>query len=242
LVDTLNVIVAAAGSGKRMNKGINKQYLTLRSRPILSYCLEVFEHSPLVNNVLVVVKESEIGFCQKEIVERYGYKKVRKVIAGGAERQDSVWAGLNSLEQSTGLIAVHDGARPFITDQLLTKLVSTAAQWDSAIPGVPVKDTVKLVDNEGFVSKTLDRSRIFFVQTPQVFRLEYLIKAYQKAVEEQFAATDDASIYEKYVGKVKIVPGDYRNIKITTPEDLSYAREIADDLISRGLIIDSGVS
>jgi len=221
MVNNLRVVIAAAGTGSRMKSKINKQYMLLNSRPVLSYSLDVFEKYEAVDEIVIVAHPRDTEYCEKEIVKKFGYRKVKKVIPGGEQRQDSVWAGLLQLNRdTTDYVAVHDGARPLLTLALLDDLIKEAEEWGAAIPGVYVKDTLKMVDRDGFVGNTLDRSSTVFIQTPQVFRFKEIYQAYEMALEEGFKSTDDAALFEKYIGRVKVVPGNYNNLKITTPEDL----------------------
>jgi 2-C-methyl-D-erythritol 4-phosphate cytidylyltransferase len=227
MVNNLRVVIAAAGTGSRMKSRINKQYMLLNSRPILSYSLDVFEKYEAVDEIVIVAHPREIEYCEKEIVKKFGYRKVKKVIPGGHQRQDSVWAGLLQLNgDSTDYVAVHDGARPLLTSALLDDLIKEAGEWGAAIPGIYVRDTLKMVDRDGFVGNTLDRSSTVFIQTPQVFRFQEIYQAYEMAREEGFISTDDAALFEKYIGRVKVVPGNYNNLKITTPEDLIIAEAL----------------
>lgn len=230
MVNNLRVVIAAAGSGSRMGGKINKQYILLKSRPLLAYSLDVFEKMELVDEIVIVAQAREIEYCEREVVKRFSYQKVSRVVAGGLERQDSIWAGLEELNSNTDFVAVHDGARPFVTSELIEEVLKEAVRWGAAIPGVAVRDTLKQVDRDNFVRQTLDRSSVFAIQTPQIFRYCELHKAYEYAREQRVKATDDASLFEKYIGRVKVVPGDYRNLKITTPEDLAIARTILDSL------------
>jgi 2-C-methyl-D-erythritol 4-phosphate cytidylyltransferase len=223
------VIVAAAGTGSRMGTDINKQYLLLRGRPLLSYALDIFERAEMVTEIVVVTQEQELEYCREKVIAPYGYQKISGLVPGGARRQDSVWAGLQHITKKTGLVAVHDGARPFITELMLKELLEEGKRWGAAIPGRPALETLKLVDRELMVEKTLDRSLIWSVQTPQVFHYDSIVKAYREAEREGFGATDDAALYERYIGRVKIVPGDDDNIKITTWTDLSRAEVILEN-------------
>ncbi len=226
MVNNLRVVIAAAGSGSRMGSKTNKQYIQLGTRPLLTYSLDTFEKMEIVKDIIIVAKEPEIEYCEKAVVKACGYKKVSRVIAGGLERQDSIWLGLNELDKDTDYVAVHDGARPFVTVELVMRILEAAVRWGAAIPAVAVRDTLKKVDKDNFVRQTLDRAAIFAIQTPQIFRYGELYKSYEYAREQGINATDDASLYEKYIGRVKVVPGDYNNLKITTPEDLVIARTI----------------
>ncbi|MDD2372104.1 MAG: 2-C-methyl-D-erythritol 4-phosphate cytidylyltransferase [Syntrophomonadaceae bacterium] len=227
MVNNLRVVIAAAGTGSRMKSRINKQYMLLNSRPILSYSLDVFEKYEAVDEIVIVANPRDTEYCEKEIVKKFGYRKVKKVIPGGEQRQDSVWAGLMQLNRdTTDYVAVHDGARPLLTSALLSDLIRQAEEWGAAIPGVYIRDTLKMVDRDGFVGNTLDRSSTVFIQTPQVFRFQEIYQAYKMALEEGFKSTDDAALFEKYIGRVKVVPGNYNNLKITTPEDLIIAQSL----------------
>jgi 2-C-methyl-D-erythritol 4-phosphate cytidylyltransferase len=181
MVDNLRVVIAAAGAGKRMGAGINKQYLLLGSRPLLCYCLDVFQLSPLVDSIVVVTGSQEVEYCREKVIRPYNYTKVCEVVAGGPERQDSVKTGLAILGNDTDLVAIHDGARPFITTSLLESLYLAASCYGAAIPGVPVKDTIKRFDQDGFVDHTINRAEVYAVQTPQIFKYQILRQAYEKA-------------------------------------------------------------
>ncbi|MDD4775422.1 MAG: 2-C-methyl-D-erythritol 4-phosphate cytidylyltransferase [Syntrophomonas sp.] len=223
MVDNLRVVVAAAGKGSRMGSSLNKQYLLLNGWPVLSYSLDFFERLRVVSQIVVVCAANEVDYCQQEVVKRFNFNKVTAVVPGGKERQDSVWLGLQQLPSDTDLVAVHDGARPLLSAEVIARLVAEAMEWGAAIPGIPSKDTVKLGDRDGFVRQTLDRTSVYAIQTPQVFNFNELLTAYREAREEGFLGTDDASLFERYIGRVKIVTGDYNNIKITTPEDMIVA-------------------
>jgi len=226
MVDNLRVVIAAAGKGNRMGTTTNKQYMLLKGAPVLSYSLEFFEKLPVVNQIVVVCARDEVDYCKEEIVKRFKFNKVAAVVPGGQERQDSVWAGLQQLGADTDLVAVHDGARPVLSAEVLTRLLAEAREWGAAIPGIASRDTVKLGDRDGFVRQTLDRTSVYAIQTPQVFNYTELVTAYREAREEEFLGTDDASLFERYIGRVKIVPGDYNNIKITTPQDMIVAEAL----------------
>ncbi|MGI5920558.1 MAG: 2-C-methyl-D-erythritol 4-phosphate cytidylyltransferase [Syntrophomonadaceae bacterium] len=229
MVDNLRVVVAAAGTASRMGGKINKQYLLLKSRPVLTYSLDLFEDFDLVDEIIIVANPREVEYCEKEIVKKYGYKKITRVVPGGEHRQDSVYIGLKQLGADTDLVAVHDGARPLLTLQLLRDLLLEANEWGAAIPGVIATDTLKFIDRDDFVRQTIDRSSVVAIQTPQVFKYHELFTAYRQAYDEGFTATDDASLFETYIGRVKVVKGDYRNIKITTPQDLKIAEALLAD-------------
>ncbi len=223
MASNLKVVIAAAGLGSRMGQKINKPYLTLLSKPVLAYSIDVFEAYPKVDEIVVVAHLDEIDYCQREVIERYGYQKVAKVVPGGATRQDSVLEGLHSLGPETTYVAVHDGARPLISPALIGRLMEAAQAWGAAIPGIMARDTLKTLSPDGFVAQTLDRALIASIQTPQVFRYQELVQAYEQAARDDLAGTDDASLYEAYIGRVKLVPGEVENIKMTTQEDMLLA-------------------
>lgn len=224
---SFKVILLAAGRGTRMGGSINKPYLEIGSRPILNYSLDFFDKLDAVDEIIIVTAANEVDFCRERIINQNQYKKISAVITGGAERQDSVWAGLKFLQnKKPELVAVHDGVRPFLFRDLLDKLYTEAIKWGSAIPGIRSKDTIKVVDKDYFVQKTPAREGLFSIQTPQVFNYKNLFKAYQQAIAENYLGTDDAMLYEKYIGKVKVVETQYNNLKITTPEDLVWAQAL----------------
>ncbi len=226
MVSNLRVVIAAGGQGRRMGEAINKQYLLLENRPVLAYALDFFDQLDCVDQIVVVAAANEIELCYRDVIDRYGYRKVGAVVEGGRERQDSVWAGLRSLPRDTDYVAVHDGARPILSRRVLIELLKAAEAWGAAIPGVPSRETVKMVDRDGFVKRTLQRSSVYTIQTPQVFKYSELYAAYEQALEEKFTGTDDASLFERYIGMVKVVEGDYANIKITAPNDLILVRSL----------------
>jgi 2-C-methyl-D-erythritol 4-phosphate cytidylyltransferase/2-C-methyl-D-erythritol 2,4-cyclodiphosphate synthase len=226
MVNNLRVVIAAAGRGSRMESSTNKQYLLLNSRPVLAYSLDFFEKLDVVDEIVVVTGEKDLNYCEREIIKRFKYNKVSAVIPGGKERQDSVWAGLRKLGTDTEFVAVHDGARPLLSCAVLYRLLEEAQEWGAAIPGIASKDTLKAVDRDDFVRQTLDRTTVYAIQTPQVFRYKELMTAYRQSYEEDFRGTDDASLFERYIGRVKVIEGDHNNIKITTPGDMIVAQAL----------------
>jgi 2-C-methyl-D-erythritol 4-phosphate cytidylyltransferase len=220
MADNLRVVIAAAGQGSRMGTKTNKQFIMLNNKPVIAYSLDFFEKQDSVDEIVVVTSAKELDYCRYEIIEKNKYKKVSAVLTGGQQRQDSVWAALQYLGTDTDFVAVHDGARPLLSADVLSRLLAEAEEWGAAIPGVPSRDTIKMVNRDSFVRQTLDRNVIYSIQTPQVFKFKELFTAYKYADEEGFYATDDAGLFEKYIGQVKVVEGDYDNIKITTPLDL----------------------
>ncbi len=222
----LGVIIPAAGKGKRMGASLNKQYLKLKGRPLLMYTLELFlKLSPA--QIVVVVSEGEKEIFQKYILTPLNSPGVQ-VVTGGKTRQDSVRAGLKALNETLEYVCIHDGARPLASPRMVKEVFRACQEVGGAAAGVPLKDTIKEVDSSGFVIHTPRREGFIAVQTPQIFRRDFILEAYEKAAEEGFCVTDDTALLEKYGKKVKIVPGSYDNLKITTPEDLILAELILD--------------
>lgn len=216
-------IILAAGKGSRMGSAVHKQYMMLAGRPVIYYALKAFEDSP-VDEIVLVTGEGEEEFCRKEVVERYGLKKVTHITAGGRERYHSVYCGLKCCE-SSDYVLIHDGARPCVTGELIVRGMETAAKAGACIAAVPVKDTIKVADEEKVVQNTPDRNTLWIIQTPQVFAYPLIRSAYDRMLAEGAGKiTDDAMAVEQY-GRtpVHIFEGSYRNLKITTPEDLQIA-------------------
>ena len=220
-------IVLAAGQGKRMGTEVQKQFLELKEKPIIYYSLRTFEDSPLIDSVILVTNQGNEAFCQKEIVDKYQFKKVHKIVTGGAERYHSVWNGLQEVEG--GHVLIHDGARPFLTEEIIVRVYETLQECRACAVGMPVKDTIKMVDTEGYIVDTPDRNYVWQIQTPQAFETELVKTAYAKLMtQSEIRVTDDAQVVEEMMYEdVKLVPGSYENIKITTPEDLKIAEVFA---------------
>ena len=216
-------VVLAAGRGKRMESSVHKQYLLLHEKPVLYYALKAFEESP-VQEIVLVVGKGEIEYCQKEIVEKYGFQKISYIIEGGAERYHSVYCGLKAIK-GADYVLIHDGARPFITEEILERGMFGVQETGACVVGMPSKDTVKVADEADFVSETPDRKRVWTVQTPQIFSYDLIRGAYESIRKKDMTGvTDDAMVVEQETGtKILLVEGSYQNIKITTPEDLAIA-------------------
>lgn len=217
-------IVLAAGRGKRMNSTVHKQYLLLQGKPVLYYSLKTFEECPFIDEVVLVTGEGEIAYCQKEIVEKFGLSKVCAVVPGGKERYHSVYEGLKALKEPD-YVYIHDGARPFVDQEMLLRARKTVLESRACVVGMPVKDTIKISDGEQNAVETPDRSKVWMVQTPQVFSYPLIYRAYKKLIDGNIQnVTDDAMVLELMEQQqVKLVEGSYQNIKITTPEDLLIA-------------------
>lgn len=216
-------IVLAAGSGKRMGTKVHKQYLLMGGKPVLYYSLRAFEDSKWIDEIILVCGAGEEDYCRKEIVEKYGISKARKIIPGGAERYNSVWNGLKETKE--GYVYIHDGARPFVDEEIIERAYECVSEHHACVAGMPSKDTVKIADSGNIVTATPDRSSVWIVQTPQVFDTELIRKAYALLVEkDEISVTDDAMVAEQMLGaSVRLFYGSYENIKITTPEDLEIA-------------------
>ncbi|HEY0828592.1 MAG TPA: 2-C-methyl-D-erythritol 4-phosphate cytidylyltransferase [Bacilli bacterium] len=227
----LGVIIVAAGKGSRMRTKESKQYLYLRGKPIIVHTLERFQQIEEVDSIVLVVGFDDRMRCQK-YVEEYGLSKVNSIIAGGGERQESVYKGILALD--TEWVMVHDGVRPFVSMDKVVEVWKEAKKTGAAVLAVPMKDTIKSVDRTGRIEATLDRRSLWAVQTPQAFRLADLKKAHQQAIEEQFLGTDDASLVERLGVFVHVVEGDYSNIKITTLEDLQWAEFVTQPPVEEG--------
>jgi len=222
----VTAIVPAAGAGKRMGQAVSKPYLLIGGKPILSYALDALSRSDEIQEIIVVTRAEEIDLCKKDVVKRFDFSKVTAVVPGGEKRQDSVYRGLRSIKNETNIVLIHDGVRPFLSQMLLKEVIKCAAQFKSAIAAIPVKDTLKTVDKQGCVGKTISRNGIWHVQTPQAFEYHQLMEVYEKASKNNFYATDDAGLVERCGYPVKIVVGTPQNIKITMPEDLTMAEAI----------------
>lgn len=250
----ISAIVLAAGSGKRMNTQTAKQFLKIYDKEVLYYSLKVFEDSALVDNIILVTKEEDIEYCRTEILGKYKFTKIMNIISGGRERYDSVRAGLSLLKckinegmitrvsdvedsnvgdisRTDNIVLIHDGARPFITESMISESVATAKKYGACSVGVPVKDTIKIIDENGFSVGTPNRNFLYQIQTPQTFMLDLILDAYDKFEKDNnHNITDDTMLIEQYTGvNSKIIFGSYENIKITTPDDM----EIAEMLVKK---------
>ncbi len=221
-------IILAAGTGKRMQSNIPKQYLVLQDKPILYYALKTFEESN-VDEMILVVGNDEIEYCREEIVDKFNFKKVKKILEGGLERYHSVFNGLNAIDYAD-YVLIHDGARPFISLEVINRTIEEVDTYKACVVGVPSKDTAKIVNEEGIVTETPNRDKVWSVQTPQAFSYEIIKKAYELLFisnQKNLKITDDAMVVEYTLNSpVKLVMGEYTNIKITTPDDLIIGQSI----------------
>ncbi|WP_168123544.1 2-C-methyl-D-erythritol 4-phosphate cytidylyltransferase [Paenibacillus sp. HB172176] len=214
------VVIVAAGRGTRMGTKESKQYLQLADKPILVHTLSLFQRMDFVAEISLVVGKQDLDRCNGWVRE-FGLDKVAAVLAGGGERQHSVMCGLQAL--SADWVMVHDGVRPLVTEASIQACCNAAVRNGAAVLAVPVKDTIKQVDETGRIVSTPDRSTLWAIQTPQAFRRSTLLEAHEKARQDGFLGTDDASLVERLDVAVHVAEGDYANIKITTPEDLPMA-------------------
>lgn len=219
----VSVIIAAAGMSNRMGSKINKQFLLIDNKPILAHSIDAFNGLKFIDEIIVVLKEEEVEYCRKEIVYRYRFNKVSKIVRGGKERQDSIYNGILSLNRETDIVLTHDGARPFIKRKAIIKGIQGAIDYGACVIGVPLKDTIKVIDDNDIVHHTPNRSLLWAAQTPQCFQVDLLKEGYDYAMSEGIIGTDDSSLVEKKGYPVKMLMGNYDNIKITTPEDLVIA-------------------
>ena len=221
-------VVLSAGSGKRMKSDIPKQYMNLLEKPVIYYSLKAFQDSGFSSIVLVCGKE-DIEYCRREIVEKYSLTGVTSIVAGGKERYHSVHEGLKAISDAD-YVFIHDGARPMLDADIIDRLKQAVEEEGAAVAGMPVKDTINIVDALGYIADTPERKYVWQVQTPQCFSFPIIYESYDKLVSDEKngivipPVTDDAMVLSYVHGhKVKMVEADYRNIKITTPEDIGIA-------------------
>jgi 2-C-methyl-D-erythritol 4-phosphate cytidylyltransferase len=224
---TNSAIIVAAGQGTRMGGQVSKPYLPLGGVSILDRTLRVFIASRMFADIILVVTETDVEYCQRLCLEAFGTKQTIRVIAGGDHRQESVYNGLEACQgQDDDVVLIHDGVRPFVTQALLSHCLETVIDHAACIAAVPACDTLKQVGPDGRITQTLHRDAVWLAQTPQGFRLDLIRSAHRQARKEGFLGTDDAQLVERLGGKVAIVPGLTTNIKITTPDDLRLAEAI----------------
>ena len=218
----ISCIVAAAGKGSRMQADQNKIFLEYAGSPVLAHTLSTLERCPLIAEIIIVTSECDIMGCQ-DIVRQFGISKVKTITVGGETRQDSVRNALAELASDTDIVLIHDAARSLVRQQVIENVICDVTRYGAAAPGVPCKSTLKEADADGIICATPDRSRMYEIQTPQGFTYELIIRAHENAVAQNLVGTDDCYLVEQLGHRVKISEGDYRNMKITTPEDLLIA-------------------
>lgn len=218
----VTAIIVAGGNGSRMGTETTKQMIQLNGIPVVVRSILAFERSPLIKDIVVVAKADEKE-KYREFIKTYSLKKIRRIVTGGATRQESVLNGFKAIDDKCDFVAIHDGARCLVTPEIIEKVLLDARRYEAASAANPVKDTVKITNPKGFVLSTPDRSTLWAAQTPQIFRADLYRAAAFMALKDGFEATDDNSLVEHLGGKVKMVDCGYRNIKITTPEDIHIA-------------------
>ena len=226
-------IVLAAGSGSRMHSEVKKQYMELCGKPVVVHSLERFEQSEWIDSVILVVGHEDLQYALNLSLQ-YGLRKVKNIVEGGAQRYQSVYNGVKVADPDTDYLLIHDGARPLVSEDLIARCCSEVAEYKACVAAVPVKDTIKTSDTDGYAVQTPDRSRLWAVQTPQAFSYPLFVEAYRKLFEtirayqsDASKITDDAMIVEGMADRrVKLIEGDYRNLKITTPEDMAIAEAL----------------
>lgn len=212
-----------------MANSVKKPYLRLARKPILTHTIQRFEQNTTVNAIFVIVNKDDFSECRTNVLEPYAFTKVKELVAGGETRQMSVYNGVRALPADIDFVIVHDGVRPFVTDETISDCLTAADECGAAVAAVPVKDTIKISDENAFVVQTPVREKLWTVQTPQVFRKSLLEEAHRTAREQQRTATDDAALVEQLGFPVKLIMGNYANLKITTPEDLRVAEALLSD-------------
>lgn len=216
-------VIPAAGKGKRLGGPMEKQFSLLNGKSILAHTLSPFEACPRVHRIIVVAPAQSISYCWEKIVRPFDYKKVSQIIKGGQHRQDSVRKGLDAIEKSCDLVMIHDGARPFVTVDIIERAIDATEIHRATVAAVPAQDTIKAV-KEGVVSRTFSRDELWQVQTPQTFSYELISRAHREAMKDGYLGTDDASLVERLGHPIKVLMGSYRNLKVTTREDLHIAK------------------
>jgi len=230
MAEKITAIIVAAGSGTRMGGQINKVFLPLGDSNVITKTVEAISACPQISDIVVVTRSCDVLECMEFLKD---CKKRVRIIVGGKTRQESVYKGLLEAVDSD-IVVIHDGARALILPQTVQRTIMDAKTFGAASVGVMCKDTLKSVDADGFIEKTLDREKTYLIQTPQIFYREDIVKAHQMAIQEEFLATDDCALYEKYIGRIKVTDGSYDNIKLTTPDDMVIAEDI---LRKRGEVI-----
>jgi 2-C-methyl-D-erythritol 4-phosphate cytidylyltransferase len=224
--DINTAVILSAGKGSRMKAEINKQFLLLQNKPVIVHVLEAFEKCSEIDEIIVVAASDELQYFQINIIDKFNFNKVRGVIAGGLERQQSAYNGLKSISQDCEIVLIHDGARPFVSQQTIIDCINGARIYGAVSAGMPSKDTIKLVDENDMVTLTPPRDRVWQTQTPQAFKRTLIIEAHEIAQNKGITATDDTMLVEMLGYQVKMLAGSYENIKITTPDDLSLGEQL----------------
>jgi 2-C-methyl-D-erythritol 4-phosphate cytidylyltransferase len=223
---TVHAIIVAAGKGTRMHDSVRKQYIKLGGIPVLRLTLNIFDRCQQVNRIILVVPKEDFDFCRDDILRPAQLQKDMRLVAGGLERQDSVYNGLQVIEPDDGIVVIHDGVRPFLRQKHLVACIAGAVEFGACIIGTPAFDTVKQVNAKNEIVQTQTRDTLWLAQTPQAFQVKLIKKAHETAKQDEYVGTDDAALVERLGQTVKIIPGSRNNIKITSQEDLELARAI----------------
>ncbi|MBN1662923.1 MAG: 2-C-methyl-D-erythritol 4-phosphate cytidylyltransferase [Deltaproteobacteria bacterium] len=223
-------IIPAGGAGRRMGTDIAKQYLLLDGTPILIHTLKVFQDTPFIDDVILTVPAGDIRSVGKKVWEEYGLSKVRTVLPGGKERQDSVKNGLDAVREDYDIVIIHDAVRCFISEEMIHASIAGAFKYGAAVMGMPIQDTIKKISADGFIDKTVARHGLWQTQTPQAFQTAVIKRAYEAAYRDQFYGTDDAQLVERLGMPVMMLQGACHNIKITTKEDMSLGHMLINNL------------
>lgn len=219
-----SVIIVAAGAGRRMNLDINKQYIKLDEKEMITHTIDVFYKDRNIDEIVVCIKEEEEYFFVNEIINKYNFENI-KIAYGGKERQDSIFNGLQKIDENCDIVLIHDGARPFVSHEIIKESIEVAKEKQAAVVGVPVRDTIKVVE-DGIIKHSPQRSTLWSAQTPQTFKYDLIIKAYEEAYKDNYYGTDDSMLVERIGQSVAMVMGSYENIKITNQEDINVAEQI----------------
>ena len=216
----ISAIILAGGKGKRMGTSVSKQFIDIKGKPVIYYTLKKFIENKRIDNIIVVLAKDEVEYFKKNVLKKYELK-IDKIVIGGKERQDSVYNALKSLDNSnTDIVLIHDGARPFISEKIVSEGIKFAQIYGAAAPGVMPKDTIKIKNEKNFSINTPNRANLVSIQTPQVFKFDEILECHEKIKYNGEMVTDDTMVVEMYGYSVYIYEGEYTNIKITTPEDL----------------------
>lgn len=222
----ISAIILAGGKGKRMGAPVSKQFIEIKGKPIIYYTIKKFSENKKIDNIVVVLSKDEVGYFKENILEKYNLK-VDNIVIGGTERQDSVYNGLKSLEDTnTDIVLIHDGARPFISDRIIDDGIKFAQVYGACAPGVMPKDTIKIKNESNFSVSTPERGSLVAIQTPQVFKFNEILECYEKIKINNIVVTDDTMVAEKFGYSVYLYDGEYTNIKVTTPEDLILGEKL----------------
>lgn len=229
----ISAIIVAGGKSLRMGQDINKQFIKLKDKEVIALTIEAFNRATIIDEIIVVIGEDDIEYCITNVIKKYNLIKVKKVVVGGSERQESVYNGLINCNKESDIVLIHDGARPFVTERMIIDSATCASNLGACTVAVPIKDTIKIISKDSTVVSTLKRDELYAIQTPQAFKYNLILAAHEEALKTNLKATDDTMLIEAMGESVKVVKGSYFNIKLTTPEDLIFGRAILDEIESK---------